>query len=259
MSAQGHDRSGEVLVWAIVSDIHGNLEALQAVLADARAHQCEQIVCLGDTVGYGPNPIECVRLSMSWPIVLQGNFEAAVLSENDLLGWTAIAAARSVLWQRWLLCAQLKEYLASRPTINQVNDIWYVHGTPRNPLHEYVFPEDVWNQAKMERIAASFSRCCFNGHTHVPGIFVEDEQGEWTYLNPIECGNEFRLDRRKAICNVGSVGQPRDGDWRACYVLFDGELVRFRRVEYDIEATISKVYANPELDNFLGTRLRDGC
>jgi diadenosine tetraphosphatase ApaH/serine/threonine PP2A family protein phosphatase len=92
----------------------------------------------------------------------------------------------------------------------------------------------------------------------MPGIFVEAEPGAWHYLSPEECGRGYRLDGRKTICNPGSVGQPRDGDWRACYALFDGEVVRFRRVEYDVEATISKIQAIPALDDILGDWLREG-
>ena len=106
----------------------------------------------------------------------------------------------------------------------------------------------------MERIFALVDRYCFQGHTHVPGIFTESLQ----FLSPEEFDYVYRLDGRKTLCNVGSVGQPRDGDWRACYVLLDDNVIRYRRVEYDIETTIKKVYAVPELDNFLGDRLRDG-
>lgn len=168
-------------MWAILSDIHGNLEALQAVLSDAADNGVERIVCLGDTVGYGPDPLECVRLSMAWPVVLQGNFEFAVLSDDDLAGWTAFAAARSVSWIRRLVRelpqgSVLRDYLANRPPTHETDGISFVHGTPRNPRYEYLFPEDVDNRQKMRRIAQTFDRFCFNGHTHVAGIFTSDVQ-----------------------------------------------------------------------------------
>jgi diadenosine tetraphosphatase ApaH/serine/threonine PP2A family protein phosphatase len=218
---------------------------------------------LGDLVGYGADPMECLRLSMSWPVALFGNFDAAAISDDDLPGWTAVAAAKSVFWTRSLFGhasdgATLRAYLAGRPHRHEAGGIVYVHGSPRNPLNEYVYPEDIHNARKMGRIAESFVGFCFNGHTHVPGIFVEEGPGAWRCLRPEECGPGYRLDRRKAICNVGSVGQPRDGDWRACYALFDGEVIRFRRVEYDVETTVSKIHANPELDNFLGDILQQG-
>jgi diadenosine tetraphosphatase ApaH/serine/threonine PP2A family protein phosphatase len=134
----------------------------------------------------------------------------------------------------------------------------YVHGSPRNHLNEYVFPEDIYNDRKMGRLGEAFGGVCFNGHTHIPGIFVEEAVGRWQFVSPEDCRTGYRLDGRKVICNVGSVGQPRDGDRRACYVLFDGDSISFRRVEYDFETTIAKIYAVPQLDNFLGDRLRQG-
>ena len=134
----------------------------------------------------------------------------------------------------------------------------FVHGSPRNPLNEYVFPEDIYNQRKMSRLAEHFDECCFTGHTHIPGIFVEETPQQWQFYSPEDLDGAYQLDGRKTICNVGSVGQPRDGDWRACYVLFDGERIHFQRAEYDVRTTIRKIYAIPELENFLGDRLRDG-
>jgi diadenosine tetraphosphatase ApaH/serine/threonine PP2A family protein phosphatase len=111
----------------------------------------------------------------------------------------------------------------------------------------------------MERIFALVERYCFQGHTHVPGVFVEQAPDDlYQFHSPEEVGHAWRLDGRKTLCNVGSVGQPRDGDPRACYVLLDGDSIRFRRVEYDIETTIKKIYSIPDLENFLGDRLRDG-
>lgn len=250
-------------VTAIISDIHGNLEALLAVLADAAHHGADRIICLGDLVGYGPDPLECVMLSMAWPVVVQGNFDFAAISRDDLGGWSARAAARSVLWFRTLLHGsdqgrQAESFLAARPLMCGAADLVFVHGTPRNPRNEYVFPECVTNLRKMHRIGESFRRYCFNGHSHVPGVLVEEGPLGWQYLSPQECCEGYRLDGRKTICNVGSVGKPRDQDWRACYALFDGEWIRFRRVSYDVETTIAKIHANPELDDFLGDMLRLG-
>jgi diadenosine tetraphosphatase ApaH/serine/threonine PP2A family protein phosphatase len=136
--------------------------------------------------------------------------------------------------------------------------VLYVHGSPRNHLNEYVFPEDIYNERKMTGLGEKFGRLCFNGHTHVPGIFRERGPGEWDFVSPEECKTGFPIDGRRVICNVGSVGQPRDGDWRACYILFDGAHIWFRRVAYDVETTIRKIHAIPELENFLGDRLREG-
>jgi len=95
----------------------------------------------------------------------------------------------------------------------------------------------------MENIFALVERYCFQGHTHVPGIFTEDLQ----FHNPEEVESVYHLDDRKTLCNVGSVGQPRDSDWRACYVVLDGDTIRYRRVEYDIDTTVKKIGDNPDL------------
>jgi diadenosine tetraphosphatase ApaH/serine/threonine PP2A family protein phosphatase len=251
-------------VKAIISDIHSNLEALQAVLEDIARHEVTETYCLGDVVGYGPNPRECVDLVMKCKVVLLGNHDQGALFDPD--GFNP-PAERAIFWTR----AQLEtatdnpatdrrwEFLAERPRSVRENGCLFVHGSARNPLNEYVFPEDIYNQRKMERIFALVERTCFQGHTHVPGIFTEQlPQDLYQFHSPEEVGYVYRLDGRKALCNVGSVGQPRDGDWRACYVLLDGDTVRYRRVEYDIDSTVKKIYAIPDLENFLGDRLRDG-
>src|SRR5205085_83370 len=176
-------------------------------------------------------------------------------------------AERAIFWTR----AQLEspsenreakekrwEFLAERPRVVKENGYLFVHGSARNPLNEYVFPEDIYNQRKMDRIYALVDRYCFQGHTHVPGVFVQGAEDVYQFLSPEEMDYEHKLDGRKTLCNVGSVGQPRDGDWRACYVLLDNDTLYYRRVEYDIDTTVKKIYAIPDLDNFLGDRLRDG-
>ncbi len=123
------------------------------------------------------------------------------------------------------------DFLLGLPRSHLEGEVLYVHGSPRNHLNEYVFPEDIYNPRKMGRLSENFQRVCFNGHTHVPGIFVERGPEYWQFISPEECGAGFRLNGRKVLCNVGAVGQPRDGDWRACYVLFDGTTIWFRRVD----------------------------
>jgi len=247
-------------VKALISDIHSNLEALQAVLKDIEAQGVTTTYCLGDVIGYGPNPRECIDLVMDLPLVILGNHDQGALFDPE--GFNP-GAERAIFWTRAQLEApndnraqQAKrwEFLAERPRYHKEDSCLYVHGSARNPLNEYVFPEDIYNPRKMERIFAHVDRYCFQGHTHVPGIFTESLQ----FYSPEEIGYVHELDGRKTLINVGSVGQPRDGDWRACYVLFDGKTVRYRRVEYDIDTTIKKIYEIPDLENFLGDRLRDG-
>jgi predicted phosphodiesterase len=247
-------------VKAIISDIHSNLEALQAVLADISQQDVEETFCLGDVVGYGPNPRECVDLVMECRVVILGNHDQGAMFDPE--GFNA-SAERAIFWTRAQLESPTErrdlrekrwEFLAERPRSHRENGFLYVHGSARNPLNEYVFPEDIYNQRKMERIFALVERYCFQGHTHVPGIFTENMQ----FHSPEDIDGIYKLDGRKTLCNVGSVGQPRDGDWRACYILLDDEAIRYRRVEYDVETTVKKIYAVPELENFLGDRLREG-
>jgi predicted phosphodiesterase len=250
---------------ALISDIHGNLEALEAVLKDIQKNNVTEIYCLGDVVGYGPNPRECIDLVMQCKVVLLGNHDQGAMFDPD--GFNP-PAERAIFWTRGQLESPTEkreskekrwEFLAERPRMVKENGFLFVHGSARNPLNEYVFPEDIYNQRKMDRIFALVDRYCFQGHTHVPGVFTEAlPEDLYQFHAPDEIEYVHKLDGRKTLCNVGSVGQPRDGDWRACYVLLDNDTLRYRRVEYDIDTTVKKIYAIPDLDNFLGDRLRDG-
>jgi diadenosine tetraphosphatase ApaH/serine/threonine PP2A family protein phosphatase len=250
---------------AFISDIHGNLEALTAVLADIESNGIKEIYCLGDVIGYGPNPRECIDLIMQCRVVLLGNHDQGAMFDPD--GFNG-PAERAIFWTRSQLetspeTRQVREkrweFLAERPRVHKENGFLFVHGSARNPLNEYVFPEDIYNQRKMDRIFALVERYCFQGHTHVPGIFTEGQPEElYQFHAPDDIDYKHKLDGHKTLCNVGSVGQPRDGDWRACYVVLDGDMLYYRRVEYDIDTTVKKIYAIPDLDNFLGDRLRDG-
>jgi diadenosine tetraphosphatase ApaH/serine/threonine PP2A family protein phosphatase len=217
----------------------------------------------------------------SFRICLLGNHDQGALFDPE--GFNA-AAERSIFWTRKMLESgdpkgneQRCEFLGELPRYHREPNFLYVHGSARNPLNEYVFPEDIYNQRKMERIFGLVERYCFQGHTHIPGVFTED----LNFLAPEEIDFKYTLAGQKVLINVGSVGQPRNGDRRASYVILDdaaagqpvaapsndagapptagmGTTVIFRRVEYDFERTIAKIYEIPELDNFLGDRLRDG-
>ncbi|GIX01973.1 MAG: metallophosphoesterase [Thermogutta sp.] len=248
---------------AIISDIHSNLEALQAVLEDIKQQGVEEIYCLGDIVGYGPNPRECIDLVMKHcKVCLLGNHDQGALFDPE--GFN-VGAEKAIFWTRQQLeehggnpaeAYRRWDYLGERPRIHREGPIVYVHGSVRNPLNEYVFPEDIYTPAKLQKLFSLIDKCSFQGHTHTPGVFTDSIE----FFSPQELENgEFDLDSvEKAMINVGSVGQPRDGDPRACYVIQEGNRVRFRRVPYDVEKTIEKIYAIPDLDNFLGDRLRDG-
>jgi diadenosine tetraphosphatase ApaH/serine/threonine PP2A family protein phosphatase len=195
---------------------------------------------------------------MACKVCLLGNHDQGALFDPE--GFNA-GAERAIFWTRKMLEAGDKqgnerrwEFLGELPRMQREPDFLFVHGSARNPLNEYVFPEDIYNQRKMERIFALVDKYCFQGHTHIPGIFTQ----ELDFLSPQEINYEYKLGDGKALVNVGSVGQPRDGDNRACYVTLNGDTVRYRRVEYDFNATAAKIYDIPDLDNFLGDRLRDG-
>ncbi|MBN1845190.1 MAG: metallophosphoesterase family protein [Sedimentisphaerales bacterium] len=250
------------MAFALISDIHSNWEALQAVIAEIDRRQVQDIFCLGDIVGYGPQPKECLDLIIERGIIsIMGNHDHAVFYEPTNFN---TGAERASYWtrqcledesnrlkrnQRWTFLGQLLSRL-------EMNDILLVHGSPRRPVNEYIFPDDIYtNTAK---IAANFERVrhlCFVGHTHVPGVFLEDPDfygvEELDYVYPI-------VDSERAIINIGSVGQPRDQDVRASFAIVTDDKVEFLRVQYDIEATASKIFANPELDDFEGERLKEG-
>ncbi len=202
---------------------------------------------------------------MQCKMVLLGNHDHGAIFDPE--GFNA-SAERAIFWTRDQLegsneTAEARkrrwDFLADRPRTVVEKDLLFVHGSPRNPLNEYIFPEDVYNQRKMERIFSLVDRYCFQGHTHVPGIFTEQTAEQLYYFHsPDEIDFKHNLDGRKTLCNVGSVGQPRDGDPRACYILLDDRTIRYRRVPYNVEATAKKIYATPELDDILGNRLREG-
>ena len=143
---------------------------------------------------------------------------------------------------------------------DSVRDLSFTHGSPRDPTREYVMPRDARNKQKMREIFALIRHVCFVGHTHLPGVFLQDN----SFNRPSElwANTYFIEENEKALINVGSVGQPRDGDKRACYVLLDdsedSRRVIYRRIEYDLEKTAGLIEQNEFLDNYLADRLRAG-
>ena len=248
---------------AVISDIHGNLEALQAVLADIDGQQIDELVCLGDIIGYGPNPCECLDLVIrraKWTIL--GNHDQAALFDPD--GFNPVAL-RAIYWTRDRLdqgpggTTQINrrwDFLGELPRSRADGDYLFVHGSPRDPTNEYVFPEYIFDTRKMESLFSKVQKYCFMGHTHLPGVFTTGCE----FVTPEECSHCFQLSNEKVMVNVGSVGQPRDDDNRSCYAIIDdaAATVTFRRVAYDFNVTATKIYAEPELDNMLGDRIKHG-
>ena len=245
---------------ALISDIHSNIEALEAVLADIGAKGSTRSFAWAIWSATAPIPARCIDRVMDCKVCLLGNHDQGALFDPE--GFNS-GAERAIFWTRNQLengggtAAERQrrwDFLGELPRNYQEGKLLFVHGSARNPLNEYVFPEDIYNRRKLEKIFALIQRYAFQGHTHVPGVFTEDFQ----FYSPEELNHEYRLGDEKAMINVGSVGQPRDGNPQACYVVLEDDLVRFRRVEYPVEKTIAKIYDIPELDNFLGDRLRDG-
>jgi len=229
---------------AVLSDIHANLEALNAVLADARSLGISEFICLGDVIGYGPNPRECVDVVSAFDVVLLGNHDHAVCDSKLLAQLAHSTTKRSLLRTREQLTRDSTDrlgYLRKLPKTYEDGDFLFVHGSPRDPVHEYVFPEDVYDTRKLRDIFSSFAQYCLTGHTHVPGVFTDDFQ----FLRPAEIGNAWELTGKRTLINVGSVGQPRHGDNRACYVVLDHSTVSFRFVAYDFDSTIRKIRDMP--------------
>ena len=283
-------------MFAVISDIHGNLEALEAVLADIDRRNIKTLFCLGDIVGYGAAPAACIDLIMERSLAcLCGNHDQAVFYEPVNFN---VGAERACYWTRQVLEDESKkslrdarwEFLGRLPNRLQRKDLLMVHGSPRRPVNEYLFAEDVYTNP--QKVLANFERlgeqhmACLVGHTHVPGVFLDDP-----YFDPPDelpdSGIYEITEDEKAVVNVGSVGQPRDGDARAGYVIFyepgdidpaavpdednpDAPLpkievgngkrlkAQFARVEYDVEKAVEKILAVPELDDFLGHRLFEG-
>lgn len=249
---------------AFISDIHANYTALQAVLADIdKLGDVEQIFCLGDVIGYGPEPVACFEeVAKRSKIILMGNHEHAVV--HGAFGFTPVAR-KAIDWTRRQLrevptaarSKQLWRLLEHLPHRHRIGDILLVHGSPRDPVMEYVLESDLWegaDPAKIDEIFQNFDRLCFVGHTHRPGIFTDDH----CFLPAQEVSDGFDISDGRYLINVGSVGQPRDRDPRACYTIFSGDAVYFRRVEYDIDRTAHQAREIPELGDRLADRLYHG-
>ena len=246
---------------AIVSDIHSNIEALEAVLDDIHEHECEEIVCLGDLLGYGPSPRQVLKIAMDlFEFTLMGNHEEGILYQPVGFNWKAEASA-------WWTKDQLKSphypahenrkywgYLEQMPRFATHGDVLYVHASPIDPTREYVMPEACYNPEFMTAIFKKIKRVAFGGHTHLPGIFFEN----LPFLQQNRIEGPYPVVKGKFFVNVGSVGQPRDGDTRSCYVIFDGKTVLFRRVEYNYKKTARKIRRIKRLPNALGMRLALG-
>jgi predicted phosphodiesterase len=216
---------------AVISDVHANRHALDAVLAAIEASGADEIWCLGDLVGYGPQPNECCRaVAARADLCLAGNHDLVVLGSlpiHDFAG-DAAAAAR---WTQSVLADDAREFLAGLSPSSRRNGVELFHGSARDPVWEYVLSEE----AAWWTFQATTDPLVLVGHSHVP--LAISFHGEELAGGLAEEGDDIDLEGRRWLLNPGSVGQPREGDPRAAYLVLDGPHARFHRVEYDIERT----------------------
>jgi diadenosine tetraphosphatase ApaH/serine/threonine PP2A family protein phosphatase len=239
----------------VVSDIHSNLEAFEAVMKDAGT--VDQIWCLGDVVGYGPDPNACVELLRSRThLCVAGNHDWATLGKLDLRDFNA-DARQANLWNREQLRRDNLAYLEALPETLVEGQFTLAHGSPRHPIWEYIIYATT-AQASFEYFDTPF---CFVGHTHTPVAFRLNKIGDNEVCEAIPPSPDgpLKLGPERVVINPGSVGQPRDGDPRASYLILDTDAltVQHRRVEYAVERTQAKMEKNG-LPNRLIVRIMYG-
>jgi predicted phosphodiesterase len=238
---------------ALISDIHSNLEAFQAVMASIARQQAEKVMFVGDIVGYGANPNECIGLLRSAAdCFIAGNHDYAAVDKTDINYFNPYAKD-AILWTKEVLTGQNALFLSSLPLTNAIHNFIIVHSTPQHPeLCDYVV-----SFSDAQQCFGNFTQqLCFIGHSHHPGIFMQDRDGriyeEHQITLKVTEGNRY-------IVNIGSVGQPRDGNPLSSYGLYDTETNEYRliRVEYNIALAQQKILA-AGLPRFLAERLSVG-
>ncbi len=222
----------------VLSDIHSNLEAFETVLDHAGA--VDQVWCLGDVVGYGPDPNGCVELLRSRPhLCIAGNHDWATLGKLDLQDFNPDARDAN-LWNRKQLTASNLTYLEELPESLVEGPFTLIHGSPRHPIWEYI----IYPSTAESNFAYFETPYCLVGHTHTPVIFQQAE-GNGLQVRELQPsgGERIHLGPERLILNPGSVGQPRDGDPRASYIILDDEAmtIEFQRVTYPVEKTRAKM------------------
>lgn len=236
---------------ALFGDIHANLEALEAVLDDASRQDVTDYVCMGDVVGYNADPVACLEKirAMDCPTI-KGNHDEDASGLHSLENMNPVAAA-ALQWTRAQLNAEQALWLRSLRMVRQISDFTVVHSTLDQPAH--------WNYVTnrfdaMANFSYQFTQVCFHGHTHVPRVYTKADKVQEVPVDSIVIEKNA-----KYFINVGSVGQPRDGDWRSCYAIYDTDhqMVVFRRVEYNLAKTQDKIIA-AGLPYMLAERIADG-
>jgi predicted phosphodiesterase len=241
--------------FAFISDIHANLEALEAVFEDIEGNKIDEVICLGDIVGYGANPNECSELvQKKCPITLLGNHDAAAVELLSTQHFN-IHAKIAIEWTSQNLKSETRAFLSALPLKRSKMAMTLVHATPYEPNMWYYI-------TSLEEAAFNFqffeTQLCLVGHTHIPIIIVLDNEKElYVYQDTHVKLNDIQGSR--LLINVGSVGQPRDRNPKSCYGILDTDTAEFfyRRIEYNIEKTQSKM-KKIRMPEFLISRLEDG-
>lgn len=249
---------------ALISDLHSNREALEAVWSHVQSQSVDDLACLGDVVGYGPEPefcIDFVREHASW--CLMGNHDEAIFrdaSDFNSYARTAIDFTRRRLEPRWFGSAARRarwRWLQGLELSHHQGRFHFYHGSPRDPVREYVLSTDgILNPAKLQAIFECFEGVGLAGHTHQPGM--HDSDFKWHGLQGQQQLTLPLPERGKCFLNVGSTGQPRDGDPRACYAILEEHQITWHRVEYDFRRTQAKIAATGVLPDLLARRLEVG-
>ena len=242
--------------YAILGDIHSNLAAFQAVLNDIEERGgADQIWCLGDIVGYGPDPSECIELLRQHDhLCVAGNHDWASVGKLEVTNFNP-AAATACHWTAQQLSSDQVNYLQSLPLSICRDDFTIVHGSPREPIWEYLLS----TQAAMINFGCFETRFCLVGHSHVPLLFDYDNESGACFLLDLALESPLRLGEHRLIINPGGVGQPRDGDPRASYIIYDSDegTIWHYRIPYDIAITQEKMM-NHGLPVILAERLSYG-
>lgn len=222
--------------YAIFSDIHSNLQALEAVLAAYRQEKIDRYFCVGDIVGYAANPIECIKaVEKTDAVIVAGNHDWASVDLTDIEYFNPVAK-QAVLWTKTVLGEKEKTFLKNLPLVYKDETFFLVHGTLDNP-EDFFYLSDTYSAIGTFNLMEK--NLLFVGHTHIAGIFVESER-RVSYLET----EKLKLSSDKHyIVNVGSVGQPRDGNPKASFCIFDSDtsVVEIRRVDYDIKEAQKRI------------------
>lgn len=235
---------------AVISDIHSNLEALKTALSFLKTKNISRIICLGDVIGYGPRPNECVELvKANCAVCLMGNHDHAVLGLTDIYYFNQYAK-EAILWSRRKLSVYNKAYLENLLFTYVMDKTLFVHSTPIDPEEWHYIFSDYEARQNLDQIE---HRLVFVGHSHIPVIYSYNK-GAF-----LESAVKLDLENDRYVVNVGSIGQPRDGDPRSCFVIFDDaeNTIEYVRAEYPVKKTYQEII-DQKLPPFLAMRLLAG-